>query len=179
MKNLFYTLITFLAGVFRDDAGVVYNGDNYAMQWVDKPSEKLPKGEVSGKLRAVLDRKTLVDAAGTAALNVGDTVKGPYVPASCLVVDAKLSTNKSLGATGKFDLGYLASDDDVADPNAFVSDCDGGGQAGFARMAAAQAGAGLYKRTTKKLQMVAICTEVMDDSVLDAVLTMEVNYLSE
>lgn len=149
-----------------------YNGDNYKLQWVDKPSSKLPKGENAGRKRLLLEHYT-----AALALQVGDVILGPKIPASSIVTDAKIKINKSLGATGIFDLGYLANGVDAADADAFVKSADAGGQAVLLRAVAGDAG--IYKRFSKETQIALICTEVMDGAVLDGVIEFEVEYVND
>jgi len=149
-----------------------YNGDNYKKQWVDKPSEKLPKGETAGRKRLLMEHFT-----ADFAIQVGDVILGPKIPASSIVTDAKVKISKSLGATGIFDLGYLANGVDVADPNAFLVGADAGGQAVLDR--ADNAAVGIFKRFTKETQIALVCTEVMDGAVLDGVIEMEVEYVND
>ncbi len=149
-----------------------YNGDNYQMAFVDKPSEKIVKGEFAGKKRVIIERKTL-----STALAVNDEILGPFIPADSVVVGATVKINKSLGATGIVSLGYKGNGVDAADLDAFVVAADAGGQAVLAKESAASAG--IYKRFTKDTQLVVVCTEVMDGSVLDAELVFEVEYSNE
>lgn len=149
-----------------------YNGVNYQKAFVDKPSEKIEKGEFAGKRRVVIERKTL-----NVALAVNDEVLGPYIPADSVVLGAKVFINKSLGATGIFNLGYKGNGVDAADLDAFVIGADAGGQAALARESAASAG--LFKRFTKDTQLVLVCTEVMDGTVLDGEVVFEVEYSNE
>jgi len=150
----------------------IVNGDNYKLQWVDKPSEKLPKGENAGRKRLLLEHYT-----ADYAIQVGDTVLGPKIPASSIVTGAFVKINKSLGATGIFNLGYLANGVDAADTDAFITGADAGGQAVWALPAAGQAG--ILKRFTKETQLVLIATEVMDGAVLDGVIEFGVEYVND
>jgi hypothetical protein len=149
-----------------------YNGDNYQKAFVTKPSEKIEKGEFAGKKRIVIEHKVL-----DVALAVNDEILGPFIPADSIVTGAKVKINKSLGATGIFSLGYKANGVDVADLDAFIVSADAGGQAVLANPISTSAG--IYKRFTKDTQIVLVCTEVMAGSVLDAVVTFEVEYSNE
>jgi len=149
-----------------------YNGSNYEGQYVTKPSEKFPKGESAGRKRLLLEHYT-----ASVALQVGDRVLGPKIPASSIVTDAKVKINKSLGVTGIFDLGYLANGVDAEDVDAFVKAADAGGQAVLKR--ADVSVVGIYKRFTKETQLVLICTEVMSGAVLDGVIEFEVEYVND
>lgn len=146
-----------------------YNGDN-AAKIASKPSEKIEKGELYGKKRTVIEHKTL-----SVALAVNDEVLGPSIPADSIVTDAKVYVSKSLGATGIFSLGHKSNGVEAADLDAFVTAADAGGQAVLARAN----GAGVFKRLSEDTQIVLVCTEVMDGTVLDAVVTFEVEYCNE
>jgi hypothetical protein len=150
----------------------VYYGDNYTSQYITKPSLKIQKGEVAGRKRLLYDKDTLA-----AALQVGDTIEIGHIPANSIVTDAKVFISKSLGATGIFDLGYKANGVDAADSDAFVKSADAGGQAALQRMTYQSAGA--FKRFTAETQVVLICTEVMDGTVLDGILHIEVEYVND
>ena len=147
-------------------------GDNYTKQYITRPSEKIEKGEIAGRKRLVFEVETLDYAAA-----VNDVILGPYLPANSLVTAAKIKIDKSLGATGIFDLGHGASDSDVADSDAFVTGADGGGQAALASEAAANVG--IFKRFAEKVQLQLICTEVMDGAVLDGKIYFEVEYVND
>ena len=149
-----------------------YNGDNYKKQWVDKPSEKLPKGENAGRKRLLMEHKTT-----DVAYQVGDRILGPKVPASSIVTDAKVKISKSLGATGIFNAGFLANGVDAEDTDAFVISADGGGQAYLKR--ANSDNLGIFKRFSEETQIVLICTEFLDGTVLDAVIELEVEYVND
>ena len=149
-----------------------YNGDNYAKQWVTKPSEKLPKGENAGRKRLLMEHYTL-----SAALGVGDRILGPKIPADSIVTSAKIKIDKSLGTTGIFNAGFLANGVDAEDTDAFVTAADGGGSA--ALKSAAAGNVGVFKRFTAETQVVLICTEIMDGTVLDGVIELEVEYVND
>jgi len=149
----------------------IYNGINYAKQYVSKPSEKIDSGEVAGRKRLLLEKFDL-----TFAVLNGDTILGPKLPAGSIVTDAKIKIDKSLGATGIFQLGHLANGVDAADADAFIAAADAGGQAVLARLALE---VGALKRFTKETQLVITCTEDMDGAVLDGVLTVELEYVND
>jgi len=150
------------------------NGDNYKKQWVDKPSEKLPKGENAGRKRLLLEHYTPL-----AVMAIGDVILGPKIPASSIVIDAKLRVDKSISDDGIFDLGYLANGVDAADTDAFVVGANAGGQAVLKR--ADESSAGIYKRFTKETQIALIVTEATVSSNLDltAVIEFEVEYVND
>ena len=150
----------------------ILNGDNYEKQYITKPSEKIEKGEVAGRKRLLLEHKIL-----TSALAVNDEILCLSIPASSIVVDAKVFIEKSLGATGIFSVGHKANAVDAADATAFVDGADAGGQAVLKRAGAANAG--IMKRFSKETQVFVTCTEIMDGSVLDATIYVEVEYVND
>lgn len=156
-----------------------YNGVNYQLGQ-NSPSEKTSPGEIGGKVKCLRETFVLTDGA-SAGLNVNDEIHGPKLPKHARVIDASCIISKSLGATGIFTVGFKASlDEDGAtlaeDPNAFILSADGGGQAVLAKPAAGAAGID-RKFGAQETQVFAICTEVMDDAVIDAEMTMLVFYV--
>jgi hypothetical protein len=149
-----------------------FNGQNYQKQYVDKPSEKIEKGESAGRKRIQFDKYVL-----SSALAVNDEILVGFLPANSLVTDAKIKIDKSLGATGIFELGHKASASDSEDSDAFVSGADAGGQAVLAR--ASLANPGIHKRFNDEVALFVTCTEVMDGSVLDGVISIEVEYVND
>ena len=143
-----------------------YNGDNYTKQYISRPSEKVEKGEIAGRKRLLLEVKLL-----DAALQVGDVIMGPFIPANSIVTDAKIVISKSLGATGIFELGTST------DSDAFVVGADAGGQAALKR--ASELNAGIMPRFAETAQIMAKCTEVMDGTVLDGKIYLEVEYVND
>ena len=121
-----------------------------------------------------------MDSAGTAALDANDEINLGYLPKNAHVVDAFVKIDKSLGATGIFSLGHRATKDiDEAtlaeDPDAFVQSADGGGQAVLARADLNSVG---LREFGDETQVFLTCTEVMDDSVLDAILEVYLFYVN-
>lgn len=150
----------------------INNGINYAKQFVTKPSEKIEKGEQAGKKRVLIERFVL-----NYAVQVGDTILGPKLPAYAIVTGAKLHINKSLGVTGIFKAGHLANGIDAADSGAFVASADAGGQAALGKESAGLSG--LNKTFQAETQLVIECTEVMDGSVLDGQIELVVEYIND
>ena len=150
----------------------INNGKNYKKQFIDKPSDKIGKGEQAGKKRILVERFTL-----DYAVLLGDTILGPTRPSYAIVTGAKLSIDNSLGVTGKFSAGHLANDSDAADSSAFVADADAGGQAALSRESAGLSG--IFKTFESETQIVIECQEVMDGSVLDGELVLVVEYVND
>jgi hypothetical protein len=146
-------------------------GDNYTLQYVNKPSEKVLKGDIAGRVRTLTDSKTL-----DAVIAANDTIDIGFLPADSRVVGAEIFVNKSLGATGIFQLGHTANGVDSADPDAFVASADAGGQAVHAKMALE---AGCFKKYTVETKLQVKCTEVTDGTVLDGVITVVVFYVND
>lgn len=149
-----------------------FNAENYEKQFLTKPSEKIEKGEVAGRKRLLLDYRVL-----DSALAVNDEILCGFIPASSMVVDAKVRIDKSLGATGIFEVGFKANGVDAESSNAFVSGADAGGQAVLQRAGAANAG--IYKRFSEETQVFVKCTEVMDGTVLDGKIYIEIEYVND
>lgn len=160
-----------------------YYMNNYTGAEITVPEVKYPKGEMTGKKRVLIDRKTLVTAAGTAGLDATDVIYGPKLPADSIVTNVSVHINKSLGATGIFSVGWAANHDingdvvDALDADGFISAVDAGGQAALTSMTAGQPG--VFKRFAEETQILITCTEVMDDNVLDGVLTLVVEYVND
>lgn len=148
-----------------------FNGDNYQKAYVDKPAEKVEMGQVAGKKRLVIDFKTL-----SVAQAVNDETLGLNIPANSIVTGAKVKISKSLGATGIFSLGHKANSVDAEDANAFVLAADGGGQA--ALQYAEAAAVGIHKKFAEDTQIFLTCTEVMDGTVLDGIISFEIEYVN-
>lgn len=150
--------------------------DNYTSSFRSQPSEKYPKGEVAGRVRLLRDKITL---AGDE--NDGDELLAGFIPANSVIVDGWMSVDKSLGATGIFSLGVLASQDEdgntiAKDPDGIVGDVDGGGQAAFTR---SDNNALLGTRLGAETQVYAACSEDLDGNVTDAVLDFCVFYVND
>jgi hypothetical protein len=157
-----------------------FNADYYKGQFIDKPSSKIRKGKYDGTKKLFYDKVTLADAAGTAGLNAADEINLGYLPKNAHITDALVKIDKSLGATGIFTLGTRATTDiDEAtlaeDPDSLVASADGGGQAVLARADLNSVGLREYGGET---QVFLTCTEVMDDSVLDAVLEVFIEFVN-
>jgi hypothetical protein len=94
----------------------VKNGDN---QTIFQAGGKYPPGEYNGNVKMLMDTYTFPGAVFSAS----DFILIGTLPVGARVVGAGIRIPASLGTTGIFDLGT------DADPNGFVSGCDGGGQA--------------------------------------------------
>lgn len=154
----------------------VFKGDNYTGQYVTKPAAKYPKGEIAGRKRVILERITLASDIAD-----GDTIIVGKLPANSVVTDAYLLGRKSLGATGIFDLGLAATEDEegnviAEDLDGLVNDCDLGGQGALKR---AGLNALIGVRIGKETNILVDCTEAGDDSVNDCELIVMVEYVSD
>ena len=91
-----------------------YNAINYTKQYVNVPSEKIPKGEQYGVMRVAYDDYTF---AGDVDLN--DTITFMKIPKGARILDVHL-VNTGMGG-GSIDVGWTASDDGsiAADPDGF------------------------------------------------------------
>ena len=114
--------------------------DNYKKAYVNKPTEKIPTGEVSGEIKFAYDEITLspVGQTGTTTIALNDVIKTSLrVTKGAKIIDAGIFIPASLGATGIFSLGRAASNLNPADPDSLVATADGGGQAALAKATAA------------------------------------------
>lgn len=115
--------------------------DNYKKAYVNKPTEKIPTGEVSGGIKFAYDEITLspVGQTGTTTIALNDVIKTSLrVTKGAKIIDAGIFIPASLGATGIFSLGRAATPGGAAaDPDSLVATVDGGGQAALAKATAA------------------------------------------
>jgi len=84
-----------------------YNAINYTKQFVNVPSEKIPKGEQYGVMRVAYDKYSLA-----ADLSAGDYINMMKLPAGARLIDATIKLG-ALGA-GSLDVGWEGDDDGVA-----------------------------------------------------------------
>lgn len=114
--------------------------DNYKKAYVNKPTEKIPTGEVSGEIKFAYDEITLspVGQTGTTTIALNDVIKTSLrVTKGAKIIDAGIFIPASLGATGSFSLGRAASNLNPADADSLVVSANGGGQAALAKASAA------------------------------------------
>jgi hypothetical protein len=83
-------------------------GVNYTKQFVNIPSEKIPKGEQYGRVHVAYDEFTVTEAIATA-----DNISMMKLPAGSRVIDAKI-TFSALSNSGVLLVGT------AADPNAYL-----------------------------------------------------------
>ncbi len=157
-----------------------YNADYYKGQFITQPSSKVRKGKWDGTVKLFYDKITLVDTTGLLGLNAADEIDLGFLPQNAHIVDAYVKIDKSLGATGIFQLGTRATKDiDEAtlaeDPNSLINSANAGGQAVLQRVVHNSVGLREYGAKT---QLFLTCTEVMDDSVIDAVLEVYVLFVN-
>lgn len=132
-----------------------YNSTNLSLI---EAGSKLDGGEVNGRVKVITDRFTF-----TAEMAVGEKVFGPSLPADARVIDAYVKA-PSLGATGIFTLGHVATEDIdgnvvAEDANAFVDAADFGGAAAMTR-ASIEAGIGLRFGRKSETQLFLECSEL-------------------
>lgn len=141
-------------------------GANYTKVYVNKPSEKAGKGEFNGHVKTLYDEYTFLAEAGTS-----DVVYLGKLPAGARVVGGKVKC-PSTGATGIFDLGYLANGVDAADADGFAAAVDPGAAAVLADLN----GAAIGKKFTVETTIVADFSEVTASATGD-VLQVWVEYI--
>lgn len=130
------------------------------------------KGEYNGHVKMFFDEINFP----AAVFAISDTVKiNGRLPAGARVVDAWVKS-ASLGTTGIFTLGHGASDDGsiVADPDAFLTAIDAGGQVVLTRPTAAAVGLG--KKFDKEVDVLLTATEATD-AAADDLLQVAVFYI--
>lgn len=156
----------------------ILHAENFKGQYIDRPSQKTKKGETAGRRRSLVDRITV-----PADIALDDEILVGVLPANCTVLDAKIFINKSLGADGIFEMGHRAStleesgDTLAENSNGFVSAADAGGQAVLKR--ADQTNTAIGVRLGSETEVFVKCTEKPDESVDDAVLFIDIEYVSD
>jgi hypothetical protein len=129
-----------------------FYADNYKKAYVDKPSSKIPPGEVSGEVKFAYDEITL----GQDAIASGDVIMTSLrVTKGAKILDAGILIPESLGTKGKFALGRLSDDDSL------VAEADAGGQAALAKADAASVDL-LKDIAEDEVMFVLKCTEETD-----------------
>jgi len=107
----------------------IFNGSNFA-KVNSVPSQKIPKGEFSGKVRCLYDSF----ACPQNIIAIGDKINmSALLPKGARVLEAVIAS-PSLGTTGIMQLGFAAGAIEAADPDAFIVSADAGGQAVKAEM---------------------------------------------
>jgi len=150
-----------------------YYAENYTDINITKPSVKVKKGEIAGRRRCLFDIRTI-----TETLQVGDTIACcGSIPANSRVLDATVKVDKSLGATGIFSLGHGANEVDSADADAFIVAANAGGQAVLAKPT--EASVGIHKRFESETAIILTVTEVLDGSVTDGIISVDVEYIND
>jgi hypothetical protein len=134
-------------------------GINYAKVSAE-PSQKVLKGEVSGRVKVLYDEHTFAGNVNA----IADIVKiGSLLPKGARVLGAKVKC-PSLGTTGILSFGYAVSADAVeaADADGFivVAQIDAGGQAVLGVDTAASAAVG--KQFAADVQPQLVFTEASD-----------------
>jgi hypothetical protein len=133
----------------------IFNGSNFA-KINSVPSQKIPKGELSGKVRCLYDSF----ACPQNIIAIGDKINmSALLPKGARVLEAVLAS-PSLGTTGIMQLGFAAGAIEAADPDAFIAVADAGGQAVKAEMPLGSYGLG--KQFSEDLQVQINFTEASD-----------------
>jgi hypothetical protein len=133
----------------------IFNGSNFE-KVNSVPSQKIPKGEFSGKVRCLYDSFSCAQNV----FAISDKINiGALLPKGARVLEAVLAS-PSLGTTGIMQLGIAAGASEAADPNAFINAADAGGQAVKAEMPLGSYGLG--KQFSEDLQVQINFTEASD-----------------
>jgi hypothetical protein len=150
-----------------------YYGDNYTKAFVDKPSTQISSGDAGGRKRHIFDSKLLdVAVLNTEKIYIGKLPKGARVTNAFVRID------KSLGATGIFDLGHGASASGAisANSDAFVVAADAGGQAVLKGPTLTEIGIGV--RFDEEVDVYLTCTE-NQGVVVTGTIYAEVEYVTD
>lgn len=129
---------------------------NYTKVYVNKPSEKAGKGEYNGHVKVLYDEYVVPTAN---ELGTSDVLYFGKLPAGARVLGGKVKMQAS-GATGIFDIGYLANGVDAADPDGFAASVDPGAAAVLQELN----GAAIGKKFTVETTVVVDVSEVTADS---------------
>lgn len=129
-----------------------YYGVNATKRDVNVPSQKIPPGEVNGRVRVAYDEFTL-----TADLTTSDVIKMMKIPAGARVLDVHLAFDKLDASGGTIDVGWEANGVDEADPNGFINAADVATAADVVKMSDNLAnGAGQFKEFSVETQVTVV-----------------------
>ena len=139
------------------------------------PIEKTDPSQVNARVKCLHEQLTM-----EAVLLNGDLIEGLKVPENCIIVEAKVVIDQSMGAGGILDFGlkeYINREGLVVpeSANSLVAQADAGGQAVNARDAAGNAAIGAITGPGGA-QIFATCTE--DSTTTDNVIDLYVFYMS-
>ena len=119
-----------------------YYGVNYTKQYVNVPSEKIPKGEQYGRVHVAYDEYTTVGVIETA-----DNIAMMKIPAGARIIEAKM-VHEDLGGSGVLELGITGDVDYLLAAVAVNG-------VGVARSATE---AGIMEKLTEEKQLYITCT---------------------
>jgi hypothetical protein len=134
-----------------------FYGVNYTKQFVNVPSEKIPGGEQSGRLRVAYDEYTF-----TAIIDTTDALYMMKIPENARLHEAMLKS-ADLGTTGDLNVGWQAgaSAAEAADADGLFAAVDVNAAANCYLMSqAAAAPAGLHKKFAEEVQAVIVPSEI-------------------
>ena len=136
-------------------------GANYTKQFVNVPSEKIPKGEQYGRVHVAYDS---YEASGAIAINT--LINFMKLPAGARVIGCTLKYD-DLGSAGVIDVGTSA------DQNAFINAADVNSAAGASQMDNEAGNLAQYSSETQVIAKVTSATtaagtiELMMEYVVD------------
>lgn len=135
-------------------------GSNYTKAYVSKPSEKAAKGEYNGHVKTLYD-EYVVPLANELA--TADFVYIGKLPAGARVLGGKVKC-QAAGATGIFDIGYLANGVDAVDADGFAAGVDPGAAAVLQELNGAAIGKKFTVETTVLLDVTEITADAGGDT---------------
>lgn len=127
---------------------------------------KVGKGDIDGQVRSMF-AEYVMDGAVTA----GDVIKLCKLPKGARVIEAQVIT-PAFGGAGELDLGWLANDDEVADPNGFI---DGLVTAAVEKMSATFNIAGLFKQFTAETEIAL--TSTITTTAITGTFKVQIDYV--
>ena len=136
-------------------------GSNYTKAYVNMPSEKAGKGEYNGHVKILFDEYVVPTAN---ELATADFIYLGKLPKGARVLGGKVKTDAA-GATGIFDIGYLANGVDAADADAFAASVDPGAAAVLQELNGAAIGKKFEAETTVLIDVTEVTADAGGDRI--------------
>jgi len=136
-------------------------GSNYTKAYVNKPSEKAGKGEYNGHVKILFDEYVVPTAN---ELATADFIYLGKLPKGARVLGGKVKTDAA-GATGIFDIGYLANGVDAADADAFAASVDPGAAAVLQELNGVAIGKKFEAETTVLIDVTEVTADAGGDRI--------------
>jgi len=136
-------------------------GSNYTKAYVNKPSEKAGTGEYNGHVKILFDEYVVPTAN---ELATADFIYLGKLPKGARVLGGKVKTDAA-GATGIFDIGYLANGVDAADADAFAASVDPGAAAVLQELNGVAIGKKFEAETTVLIDVTEVTADAGGDRI--------------